>query len=50
MRQSLEEHRLIVEAIQASDIISARQLAQEHIENAENSMIESIKKEGFPTE
>lgn len=49
MKHSLEEHRLIVEAIQARDIPGARQAAQEHIENAENSMIESIKKDGFPT-
>mgnify|MGYP000939943508 FL=1 len=46
-RRSLEEHRSIVEAIQSRDVQSARQAAQEHIENAENSMIESIKKDGF---
>ena len=49
MKQSLEEHRIIVEAIQSRDVQGARQAAQEHIENAENSMIESIKKDGFPT-
>lgn len=48
MKQSLEEHRVIVEAIQARDVPGARQAAQDHIENAENSMIESIKKDGFP--
>ncbi|MBO8159785.1 GntR family transcriptional regulator [Thermosyntropha sp.] len=48
MKQSLEEHRAIVEALQARDIQLARNLAQEHIENAENSMLESIKKDGFP--
>ncbi len=50
MKQSLEEHRAIVEAIQARDSAMARQLAHEHIENAEQSMIESIKKDGFITE
>ncbi|MEA4924787.1 MAG: GntR family transcriptional regulator [Syntrophomonadaceae bacterium] len=40
---SLEEHKKIVEAIQARDYQSARQLAQEHIENAENVLIECIK-------
>ncbi len=50
---SLEEHKKIVEAIQARDYQSARQLAQEHIENAENVLIECIKldakkKDGIP--
>jgi len=50
MKQSLEEHRDIVEAIQSRDVQLARKVAQEHIENAENSMIESIKnKAKFPT-
>lgn len=44
---SLDEHRDIVEAIQARDVQQARQAAQNHIENAENSMIEAIKKDGF---
>lgn len=48
MQQSLNEHRHLVEAIQARDPQLARQLAQEHIENAEQSMIESIKKDGLP--
>lgn len=48
MKQSLDEHRSIVEALQARDVQLARNLAQEHIENAENSMIEAIKKDGFP--
>lgn len=47
MKQSLEEHRAIVEAIHARDSALARQVTQEHIENAEQSMIESIKKDGF---
>ena len=47
MQQSLEEHRSIVEAIQSRDIALARQTAQEHIENAESWVIESLKNEGF---
>ncbi|MDD2621063.1 MAG: GntR family transcriptional regulator [Syntrophomonadaceae bacterium] len=47
-QRSLQEHRHIVEAIQSRDPQLARQLAQEHIENAEQSMIESIKKDGLP--
>jgi len=50
MKQSLAEHRSIVEAIQSRDVQLARHLAQEHIENAENSMIEAIKKGGLPFE
>jgi len=50
MKRSLEEHRAIVEAIQARDAALARQLAHEHIENAEQSMIESIKRDGFMTD
>lgn len=48
MQESLDEHRAIVEALQARDTKLARQLAGEHIENAENSMIESIKMDGLP--
>ncbi|HZK43893.1 MAG TPA: GntR family transcriptional regulator [Syntrophomonadaceae bacterium] len=48
MATSLDEHRGIVEALQARDVQLSRQLAVEHIENAENSMIESIKMEESP--
>lgn len=48
MKRSLEEHRSIVEAIQSRDTQIAQQAAREHIENAENSMIEAIKKDGLP--
>ncbi len=48
-KDSLDEHRNIVEAIQARDVQLARYLAQEHIENAENVLIESLKKEGLPS-
>jgi DNA-binding GntR family transcriptional regulator len=41
---SLKEHRELLEAIQARDVQLARQLAQEHIENAENVLIDSLKK------
>lgn len=46
-QESLEEHRNILEAIQARDVQLARQLAQEHIENAENVLIDSLKKGVF---
>jgi DNA-binding GntR family transcriptional regulator len=46
-KRSLEEHRNIIEAIQSRDAQLARQVAQEHIENAETSMIEAIKKDGL---
>ena len=45
---SLKEHRSLLEAIQARDIQLARQLAQEHIENAENVLIDSLKKGTVP--
>ncbi|MFY9323791.1 MAG: GntR family transcriptional regulator [Syntrophomonadaceae bacterium] len=48
MKRSLEEHRGIVEAIQSRDPQIAQQVAREHIENAETSIIEAIKKEGLP--
>ncbi len=47
-KESLDEHRNIVEAIQARDVKLARHLAQEHIENAENVLIDSLKKDGLP--
>lgn len=48
MQQSLKEHREIVEAIQSRDVQQARQMAQDHIENAENIIMDSIKREGLP--
>jgi len=51
-KESLEEHKKLVEAIQSRDVQLARQLASEHIENAENALIECLKidakKEEFP--
>ena len=46
MKEALEEHRKIVEAISSRDSETARRLAQEHIENAENSMMEMIHNDG----
>ncbi|NLY91489.1 MAG: GntR family transcriptional regulator [Firmicutes bacterium] len=45
MKLALEEHREIVDAISARDSDLARKLAQEHIENAENSMMQVIRAE-----
>lgn len=42
MKIALEEHRKIVEAISSRDGELARKLAQEHIENAENTMMNMI--------
>lgn len=42
MKTALEEHRKIVEAISSRDGDQARRSAQEHIENAENSMMSMI--------
>jgi DNA-binding GntR family transcriptional regulator len=48
MRESLSEHRKLLEAISERDVARAAQLAQEHIENAENSMLEALRNTGFP--
>jgi DNA-binding GntR family transcriptional regulator len=42
MKIALEEHRKIVEAVSSRDGDLARKLAQEHIENAENTMMGMI--------
>jgi DNA-binding GntR family transcriptional regulator len=47
MKDSLSEHKKIVEAIQSRDSQIARFVAQEHIENAEHVLIECLKKEGL---
>jgi DNA-binding GntR family transcriptional regulator len=44
MREALEEHRKIVEAIAERDVIQAQALAREHIENAENSLLEAVQR------
>lgn len=46
MKEALEEHRKIVEAISERNITLAQALAQEHIENAENSILEAVQKNG----
>ena len=45
MKIALEEHREIVDAVSARDPEMARKLAQDHIENAENSMMQVIRDE-----
>lgn len=45
MKVALEEHRKIVEALSARDIELAQNLARDHIENAENSMIDVLREE-----
>jgi DNA-binding GntR family transcriptional regulator len=45
MKVAVEEHRRIVEAISSRDGELARKLAQEHIENAENSMMSMIQQD-----
>lgn len=49
-KKSLDEHRALLEALEARDVDAARQLAQKHIENAENVLIETLKQEGTPIE
>lgn len=46
MKEALEEHRKIVEAISERNISLAQALAQEHIENAQNSILEAIGEKG----
>ncbi|MGE5415307.1 MAG: GntR family transcriptional regulator [Acidobacteriota bacterium] len=47
MKEALDEHRKIVEAISERNISLAQHLAQEHIENAESSMLEAIRSNGL---
>jgi DNA-binding FadR family transcriptional regulator len=47
MKEALEEHRKIVEAISERNISLAQTLAQEHIENAENSILEAMRENGL---
>ncbi|MDD2496734.1 MAG: GntR family transcriptional regulator [Desulfitobacteriaceae bacterium] len=42
MKVAVEEHKKIVEAISERNITLAQSLAQEHVENAENSMLEAM--------
>jgi len=49
-REALEEHKKIAEAIAERDAALAQALAQEHIENAENALLEAMQKTGILTE
>lgn len=46
IKETLEEHKNLLEAISQRDIVAARRLAQEHIENAESSIMDAL--EGHP--
>ncbi|GAW91651.1 GntR family transcriptional regulator [Calderihabitans maritimus] len=43
MKETLEEHKKIVEALSERNVALAQALAAEHIENAENSMLEALR-------
>lgn len=45
MKEALEEHKQIVEAISERNVELAQHLAQAHIENAENSMLEALRQQ-----
>lgn len=42
MKEALIEHKEIVEAISDRNVAQAQNLAQQHVENAENSMLEAL--------
>lgn len=44
IKDTLEEHKKIVDAVAKRNITLARHLAQEHIDNAENSMLDVLEK------
>ena len=46
-REALDEHKQIVEAISSRDPELALKLGQEHIENAENALLNNIKSFDF---
>jgi DNA-binding GntR family transcriptional regulator len=46
MREALDEHRKVVEALADRDVARAEALAWEHIENAENSLVVAVRKKG----
>lgn len=48
MKLAWEEHKQIVEAISERNVEVARELAREHIENAENSMLDVMNKKDNP--
>lgn len=46
MQVAVEEHRKMVDAISHRNVALAKELAQEHIENAERIMMEALQKSG----
>lgn len=46
MKVAIDEHKKIVEAIAERNVGLAQSLALEHIENAENSILEALRKDG----
>jgi len=48
MKYALEEHKKIVEAVSERNVELAQALAREHIENAENSMLDVLQEEKEP--
>ncbi|ATW26978.1 GntR family transcriptional regulator [Candidatus Formimonas warabiya] len=46
MKIAVDEHKKIVEALSERNIALSQSLAQEHVENAENSMLEALQKNG----
>lgn len=47
MKDALEEHKKIVEAVSERNVELAQQLAREHIENAENTMLDVLNEKGI---
>jgi len=47
LKDTLKEHQRIVEAISERNVQLAHDLALEHIESAENSMLEALEKQGL---
>jgi len=50
MKVAIDEHKKMVEAISERNIKLAQDLALEHIENAENSMLEALRLDGILAE
>lgn len=47
LKDTLKEHQELVEAISTRNVALAQKLAKEHIENAENTIIEAFKEKSF---
>lgn len=45
MREAMDEHRQLLEAVEERNISLAQSLAWEHIENAENSLMEAVRRD-----